>query len=324
MNLKHKIIFMLQRRPGIELFVLFLVACNLMFSSSLLSQKNENLTMERGSFLIHFAASDSAYARQAGDILAKAYEEISFDLDIQTDETFNVYIMPTRRSFLDALEGKLPKWTGAFAVPSQQLMVIKSPRWDRSENYRHTLVHELLHLLVHNYLGVRDLPRWLDEGMAIFYSGEDRWKTDVAVSKALATGSVIPLSEVDDVLKYHRAKADLAYQQSFSAVFYLLTTYDIEALREIIYSLKEGLGIDEAFRRATGSSFNDFEEEWRNYIRRTHKWLWLYEIDNYVWVFILALTVFAFILRHFHNKRVERNWRNDDLFEPLQDEPDDP
>lgn len=322
LNLKHKIFLLLHRRTCIELFLPFTAFYCFLLSHLLFSADNENLMIRQGPFLIHFAESDTLFARQAGDILNKAYAEISYDLGVKTGEEFQVYIMPTRRSFLDALEGKMPKWTGAFAVPSQQLMVIKSPRWDRTENVNHTLVHELVHLLVHNYLGVRDLPRWLDEGIAIFYSGEDRWKTDVAVSKALATGSVIPLAEVDDVLKYHRVKADLAYQESFSAVYYLLTTYDVEALREILYGLKDGVGLDKAFREATGSGFDDFEMEWRSYIRKTHKWLWLYEINDYLWIFILSLTVLAFIIRRIHNKRVERKWQ-EELAEPAPDERDD-
>lgn len=286
---------------------------------SLFARENLSFTIEHDPFLLHCADVDSSIARQAGDILSKSYEEISFDLKIHTKQKFQVYVMPTRKSFLRALEGNLPNWTGAFAVPSQHLMVVKSPRWNPSDNFKIELIHELVHLLVHSELGMRDLPRWLDEGIAIFYSGENRWKTDVAVSKALATGSIIPLSEIDDVLQYHRAKADLAYQQSFSAVYYLLATYDVEALRGIISALKEGSEIHKAFYQATGSNLDDFEKEWQAYIKKTHRWLWIYEINNYLWGFILLLAILVFVLRIFRNRRIERQWQNDDLHFPDND-----
>ena len=289
--------------------------------SPLTSRENLDLTIEQSPFIIHCVSVDSLYATQAGAILSKAFEEIAFDLSVESSRPFRVYIMPTRKSFRDALKGTLPSWTGAFAVPDQHLMVIKSPRWDKSDNYEQVLIHELVHLVVHNFIGVYDLPRWIDEGMAIFYSGEDRWKTDMAVSKALTTGSILPLSEIDDVLEYHRAKADLAYQQSFSAVNYLLATYDIEALHEIIYSLKDGVNIQKAFLNATGSNLDDFENEWKTYIKKAHRWFWFYEINEYIWAFILVIAAFAFVLRHVRNKRIEREWRNES-FNPIENDPE--
>ena len=287
--------------------------------SFLFAQDGLELTIEHNPFSLFCSPADSAAARRAGDILAKAYEEIVFDLRIDSDQHFQVFIMPTRKSFMRALEGNLPKWTGAFALPARHLMVIKSPRWNPADNFRQELIHELVHLLVHSGLGARDLPRWLDEGMAIFYSGENRWKTDVAVSKALATGSIIPLARIDNVLQYHRAKADLAYQQSFSAVTYLLTTYDIEALRDIIDAIKNGSEIRDAFYKATGSDLDDFEKEWHDYIKKTHRWLWIYEINDYLWGFILLLAVLVFVMRYFRNKRIEQQWQNEDCYLPEDD-----
>ena len=285
----------------------------LILNPTLYAQVQFDITLEQAPFIIHCAQQDSIYAAQAGAILLKAFEEIAYDLGIESYTDLQVYIMPTRKAFIDALKGDLPKWAGAFAVPSQHLMVIKSPRWDKSDNYSQVLIHELAHLVVHELVGARDLPRWIDEGTAIFYSGEDRWRTDAAVSKALATGSVLPLSEVDDVLTYHRAKADLAYQQSFSAVNYLLATYDIEALVEIIHSLKDGVSVDGAFLNATGSTLNDFEGEWRAHIQKAHRWLWLYEINEYIWALIFLLAVLALIFRKVRNKRIEREWRDASL-----------
>ncbi|MBN1558840.1 hypothetical protein JW998_01220 [candidate division KSB1 bacterium] len=264
--------------------------------------------LTRQPFTIHFVAQDSAYARAAFTPLFMAYEEISFDLQLNGVDSFHVYIMPTRKSFHETLRGRLPAWTGAFANPLINTMVIKSPRWNPDDSFETTLIHEFFHLLIHQHLGAK-LPRWLDEGLAIFYSRQERWKTGTALAKAVATGSIIPLSEIDYVLDYHQIKADLAYQQSFSAVDYLLRTYDIDALRQIIKGLKQGQSLDACFISATGSAFADFEIEWQNHIRQTSKWVWLFELDDYLWIAIFILLVSAFILRKVHNRRIEERWR---------------
>ncbi|MBN1464880.1 hypothetical protein JXA02_03910, partial [candidate division KSB1 bacterium] len=252
--------------------------------------------------------------------MSRAYEEISFDLQLDRADSFQIFIMPTRKSFRESLQGRLPSWTGAFANPSVNMMVIKSPRWSPDDSFAATLVHEFFHLLIHQHVGARELPRWLDEGLAIFYSREERWKKATTLSKALTTGSLIPLSEIDFVLEYHQAKADLAYQQSLSAVEYLLRTYDSDGLRQIIGGIKGGQNLDSCFRSATGSSYAEFEMEWQNYVRQTAKWMWLYELDDYLWLFIFVLLVLAFVLRRRHNIKIEEQWRAQSEETPRTDE----
>ena len=274
--------------------------------------------LERDNIHVYFSEADSSHARLAAWTLVAAFDEITYDLNYQEFENIHVFIVPTRQQFRQSLHGQLPEWTGAYAIPSQGRMVVKSPRWSREENFQTTLVHELFHLLVHSYLGSVSLPRWLDEGLAIFYSGETSWQTSTALSKAIATDSVIPLSEIDYVLEYHRTKADLAYQESYSAVEYLLKTYDIEAVRRILRGLKQGNSLDQCFIAATGSDVATFEREWRTHIEETHKWFWFYEIEEYIWIIIFVLFFAVLIIRKIRNRRIVKQWQEE---EP--DQPDD-
>ena len=114
-----------------------------------------------------------------------------------------------------------------------------------------------------------------------------------ALSKASATRSLLPLGEIDAVLTFHRPRAELAYQQSYSAVHYLLLTYDLEALRTILSGIRKGQDQDVLFLQATGSTFLEFEQEWQNYVYKNYQWIWLSEIDQYIWILILLLAVLA-------------------------------
>ena len=125
-------------------------------------------------FTIYFDPQDAPYAEHAFEILTAAYDEIAFDLELVQTDTFSIYIMPTRKLFRDALRGRLPMWASAYANPMMDRMVVKSPRWNPDDSFEKSLIHELSHLLIHKHVGARELPRWLDEGLAIFYSGEKR------------------------------------------------------------------------------------------------------------------------------------------------------
>ncbi|MBN2413302.1 hypothetical protein JXQ31_16605 [candidate division KSB1 bacterium] len=269
------------------------------------------LLLEKNDIRIIYSPADSAYAKQALNIIGKYLEEITADLLITERNTINVYIAPTRRNFRDFLRGQLPDWTGAFAAPSENTMYIRSPRWDQDNVFSTTLIHELFHLLLHQKMGLTEIPRWMNEGLAIFYSGDNKWIMSTAMSKALATRSLIPLSQIDNVLKFHSAKAELAYQESYSAVQYLLATYDIDAVLYILNGLKSNLSLDDCFKNATGSSFRDFELEWINYIKKHYKWTWISEFDNYIWILIIVLFLLAGILIRLRNRQKLREWQNE-------------
>lgn len=266
-------------------------------------------TIKAGLVTISYAPADSQYARSAARVLAYAYEEITFDLQIVNSDTLRVIIAPSRKKFFEYTRGQLPKWTGAFATPGSRTMVVKSPRWGREgKDFSGVLVHELVHLLIHEKVRGRPVPRWLDEGLAIFYSGETRWKTMTALSKAAATNSLIPLQDIDWVLRFNRIKAELAYQESYSAVRYLLSVYDIDAIRIILDGIRQGRDMDKSFREATGSTFRDFELEWQQYAKKTFKWFWLSDINDFFWVFILVLAILAAIVIRIRNRRKVHEW----------------
>ncbi len=296
----------------------------LFFFGGIASGSAKSLEVEHsrrhGHFVIYFAEADSHLVSTALELLEKRYNELLFDFKIENPDSVYITIVPSRRHFRELLQDRLPDWTGAFASPSTRSMYVKSPRWDpEPSSFQITLIHELFHLFIHDYMGNRHLPRWMDEGMAIFYSRETRWQGASAISKALLTHSLIPLMQIDSVLKFHQPKAELAYQQSYWAVRYLLATYDIDGLRIILDELRRGAGLDHAFFQATGSTFKQFEQEWRRYIRDKHQWTWLQDIDDFAWMFILLLLPLVYVVKRLRARRIQREWEEQEQYVPPND-----
>jgi hypothetical protein len=261
---------------------------------------------------IHFTADDVRLVEESLTVLARAREEIERDLSLASQESLHVIIAPSRQVFRNFIQGHLPQWTQAFAMPATATMIVRSPRWDRPESsYHQSLVHELLHLLLHERLGNREMPRWLEEGMAIFYAEHAEYEKMSALARAHATGSLIPLEEIDRVLEFQQNRAQLAYQQSFSAVRYLLSVYDVEALRSIIAGVAAGQEMDSLFIRATGSTMAGFEEEWRRHLDKTEKWLWLSEVDELIWLGLPILALVVILLVKLRNRRRVLEWERE-------------
>ncbi len=264
-----------------------------------------------GNVNVYHESADSLYAQQAATTIHRYYEEIANDLQIDNPDSLYIYIAPSRKDFRNYLRGQLPHWTGAFATPGKYSMYIRSPRWDKDSDFKATIIHELFHLLVHHKMKNTAIPRWMDEGLAIFYSGEQRWITGTALSKALATNSLIPLAQVEQVLKFHRAKAELAYQTSYSAVHYLLTVYDIDAVRTILDGLAAGQDLDTCFINATGSPFHTFEKEWITSAKKQYKWFWLSDLNDYLWILIIIIFLTVGIYIRFRNRKKLLEWEKE-------------
>ncbi|MBN1541470.1 hypothetical protein JW992_04950 [candidate division KSB1 bacterium] len=263
----------------------------------------------QGRIVILSTPADSSTAEATLGFAADLLTEMSIDFDLSVDQdSVRIVIAPSRKAFVE-LTRELPSWVSAMAVPSQHLIVLKSPRWDRHRiHYQQTMAHELLHLFLYRIVGNRHLPRWLDEGLALFYSHDYRQTNLSALSKAAATHSLLPLEEIEKVLTFYHPKAELAYQQSYSAVHYLLSTYDIEALRGILTGVRDGENLDSLFIRTTGSSLPEFEQEWRKYVEENYRWFWLSELDQYIWIGILILAILAVPIIRRRNRSKLEEW----------------
>lgn len=264
-------------------------------------------------FKIYYGHRDSLNAAKAAVILSTAFDEVSSDLRVKPKDVISVFLCPSRRTFKQLTFSRLPKWTEGVANIHHNSMMIKSPVWDRTKNdFAGTLVHELTHLLFHEAVGNRHIPRWIDEGLAIFYSREKEWASATQISKALLTKSIIPLMDIDRVLTFHQEKAKLAYQESYTAVLYMLATYDIDAIHVIIEGIRRGWSWDDTFRQATGSSLAEFEAEWLRHIEKEYRWYFLVDIDSYIWFIILGLFILGIVIIRVRNRRVLKRWEEEE------------
>ncbi len=312
----------------IHRYSVFLLLC---LFSSVLSRPSPAISRQilcDSTICIHYSPVDSTHARQALRILATARIEICADFRIVCRDTVHVVIASSRLAFRRHIEQGLPEWAHAFALPGMRTMVVRSPRWDRPEaSFRQALVHELIHLVLYQQRGGRALPRWIDEGLALFYAEQLQWENRTLLSKALATGSLIPLQDIDNVLQFARSSADLAYQQSYSAVRYLLATYDIDAMRHIIAGYQAGEDMDALFLQATGSTMSGFEQEWLNHLEETQKWYWLTESDELIWLGIPVLFLLAVFALRRRNRRRLAQWQAEEAIaatlEALEEHPPD-
>lgn len=262
-----------------------------------------------GYFTVYFQPEDSLNAKTILAILREEYPLIRHDMDAELNIPVGLFIAPSFQSFTRLTGGAVPHWGEAVADPIRQIIVIKSPRWARpSDALRTIVIHELIHLMTGQMAGPVRVPRWLNEGLAIYFSGETQYLEARQVSRAQLTRQLIPLESIDAVLSFEQNKAHLAYAESFLAVSFLIEQYGENSIPILLNHLRKSGDFRMAFQKTYGQPFFQFEKEWRYYLKEKYRWSIFLEFETIVWGGIVLLFFIAVLAIFYRNRRTMARW----------------
>jgi len=269
-------------------------------------------------FKIYFQYSNKNSIAKTQKILyslVSFYPKLMEDFGTTSDDSIIVYISPTEEIYRQFVGENFPDWSDGVASPSRNIIILKSSNiLPGNANNSKIAIHELTHILLNRAVHSNPVPRWFNEGLAVYYSGEKAFASGSLVSKALVTKSIIDLNDIDEVLTFYRDKAQLAYQESYLAVDYLFEQFGKDKVKEIISELGKGQKIDQALLNVIGMDMLDFEYEWYQHIKKKYRWRFLVDFDTYLWILMLALFLLGFILMRLRNRRTIRRWEEDGDF----------
>jgi Peptidase MA superfamily len=235
---------------------------------------------------------------------AKAYPAVLKKLEVEFRWKLGyrptIWIVKDRKAYF-ARGGE--RLSVAFAVPARGWIVIDNSRV-RADPFRldPTLSHELVHLLLHAHIPDRNLPRWLDEGVAQWASGgmaEIALMEDAGprLKQAVLLGRWVPFRDLAADFPPDDPALSLAYEQSRSLVDDIVRRYGTGALLQILGGLESGKAIDAAVDDALPVSLGELEADWRDGLKRRVTWVSYLSNRLPLLLFVLAagLTILGFI-----------------------------
>ena len=205
----------------------------------------------------------------------------------------------------------------AFALPDRDLIVVDTSRvYTKPFTLRSTLKHELCHLLLHQNIDSRLLPRWIDEGVCQWASG------GVAELMSDDGGRILTKAAVSDRLISIRELARfpmdepsliLAYEESKNIIEYIVRDFGKIELMQILENLKEGDTINESVQKSLGLPLSELESKWHSSLKRKYTWFAYLSANLYTIIFSLAalITVYGFI-RLIQKKRAYKDDEEDE------------
>ena len=219
-----------------------------------------------------------------GPILLEAavagLDRLQEEMGIELQENVQIFIYGDSEDMRQAVL-YIQDWAGGVAFSEYNTILIGVPP-DIAESWgRSTIRHELAHLVIGQFGrscvgGSR--PTWLDEGLAVYAEGsphaegapdaegpgQDAILRDI--EQGVRDNTFEPLRSLSGPFPAHGPAAGIAYSQSYSVVAYLLEAYGQEKMQDLLLTLAEGAGYDEALEQVYGFNVDGLEVAWREAI----------------------------------------------------------
>ncbi len=127
-----------------------------------------------------------------------------------------------------------------------------------------TISHELSHIVVglatdNPYTAI---PRWLDEGLAMYAEGELPAGNRRALQSAIERDQLISVRSLSGYTG-DPAQVDLFYGEVYSLVDYLLQSYGTDKMTQLLNAFTEGITQEEALQRVYGFGVDELDARWR-------------------------------------------------------------
>jgi tetratricopeptide (TPR) repeat protein len=238
-----------------------------------------------GHFIVRYApGKDELLVPYAFEALEAAYQEVGqHDFGMGENDPIRVEIFGEVADLakVSTLTLKEIETSGTIALCKFNRLMIVSPRaLGRGYPWQDTLTHEYTHFVV-TRVSRNSVPIWFHEGLAKYE--ETRWRhgegqgltptMEHLLATALLHGRrLITFDEMYPSMAKLPSQADtaLAFAEVYTVVAYLLEQKGWTAVRAVVDKMKDGKGDARAVADVLGESFNDFQNNWKAWLKSKH------------------------------------------------------
>jgi len=191
-------------------------------------------------------------AARATSVLSASFWRIGKALGAYPSAPINV-ILYSERQFHDITGA--PEWS-AGGFDGQIRLPVRGATQNLAE-FDRVLTHELTHAMLKS-IASRNLPAWLNEGLAMYFEGRD---TAVSERRLAAARLFVPLAVLQtSFARLNTAQAVIAYEESAFATRALLDRIGPAGVGQLLQDLGAGQTMDQAIERF-GITFSAFESD---------------------------------------------------------------
>ena len=183
-----------------------------------------------------------------------------------TEEPIRVTMYNNVKEMLDALPPRSPTISRELITEGQAftkegtLMLLGGGRLARG-----TASHEVTHIIVHRAGDslFRDVPPWLDEGLAEYGNVDPGFSYDIALDFAVATNRLLPITYMG-AMPSNPEDVIIFYGQARSIINLMIQRFGVDKMEQLMAALKSGQSVDDALQDEYGLDTQGLDDLWRD------------------------------------------------------------
>ncbi|HEX6108530.1 MAG TPA: peptidase MA family metallohydrolase [Ktedonobacteraceae bacterium] len=220
--------------------------------------------LTHGMLQVNWYSSPQDFGQFVLDKTSASIQSISDNLGGGLIQPINLWIYASDQDFHGSLTPGSYEWVGGEALPAlHEASIVAVNKTD--ETLVRDMPHELTHLVFHQLIaqGIT-APTWFDEGLAVYNQRFREAELQARWEKALATRSLLRLSQISDNFPAIADQAYLAYAQSYYLLDYMYHTFGKPRMVQLIKLMNNSLTtFDQDLQQALGVDQLHLENQWR-------------------------------------------------------------
>lgn len=207
-----------------------------------------------------------------------------------------------------------PTWIAGYAFSADGIAILfpeRTPTYPDS-TFEELVLHEVGHILVARASASRPLPRWFNEGLALFIGRPWRLEDRSRLTWALLSGRQVDLSRLEPYFHSDRVAAGHAYALAGAFVQDLVRRRGGESIARILAGVGAGASFEEAFRRAVGVDLARAETSFWGRHTFWYRWIPILTSSLTLWLGVTALALVAFRRRRARDAALRALWEEEE------------
>ncbi|MEZ4223458.1 MAG: peptidase MA family metallohydrolase [Polyangiaceae bacterium] len=237
--------------------------------------------------------------------------------DVLEDVTVYIARTPGEMATLAPEGAPFPKYAAGVAYSDLRLILLTihpvdpNSRHELSEVFR----HELAHVALHQAVGGHHVPRWFNEGFAVFASGESSFPRMQTLWTATLSNELLPLRRMERSFPEDALTASVAYAQAADVVRFLVRRQDRERFTAMVDRVGNGQAFETAMKDAYGVDLAGLEYEWREDVARRYTFWPVLFSGSIIWAFAIGLFAWGFRRRRRRDRATLERWAREEARE---------
>jgi hypothetical protein len=222
----------------------------------------------QGNVTLYYYGGNQSRAQSLLKSAVDALSHISDQIGVRPKYPVRIYVYASKSEMLDALVSRSQSYDqatttlGVLVSKDTVLLLGSAPGQSR------TLAHELTHLVVGQATDnpyQAPIPRWLDEGLAMYNEGQLPDYNQEALAEAIATNTLISVQSLSAYVGDPN-QVNLFYGEAYSVVSFLLKQYGKDKMVQLLGVFHKGSTQEDALKQVYGFGLQELDAKWRAYI----------------------------------------------------------